>query len=272
MHHQSVDVPRLFIFTIFALLMFSASLSSARAQNNQPPPVSSEPDAEIKRQMIAYVAKLKKTQPPTAPARPTARKVASIGQINMTSSTATGQTQIAAQQNNLPARQIVRWLPATAEQSPTFKSDRKVSDSALSPVSSSLAAAVALERRAFALLNEQRVANRLEPLKWNEEMAQVARLHSENMARGKFFSHTGLDGKTVGDRASALGIDHWRAIGENINYNRGFQKPAESVCAQWMKSPAHRENLLDVRWNQSAIGAAIAADGTFYFTQVFILR
>jgi uncharacterized protein YkwD len=129
-----------------------------------------------------------------------------------------------------------------------------------------------IERKAFEILNEQRIAKGLEPLRWNEEMAQVARLHSENMAQYKFFSHTGLDGSLVNDRADALGISDWSSIGENIAFNKGFKKPVESACQQWMNSPSHRENILNKRWKESAIGAAIAPDGTYYFTQVFVLK
>lgn len=137
---------------------------------------------------------------------------------------------------------------------------------------SSKSAAFALEHRAFELLNEQRRAKGLQPLRWSEDAARVARVHSENMARYKFFSHTGIDGKSVTARADALGIDGWRSIGENIVYNRGFKQPVESACQQWMNSPAHRENLMNEKWNEAGIGAAIAPDGSYYFTQVFILK
>jgi uncharacterized protein YkwD len=127
-----------------------------------------------------------------------------------------------------------------------------------------------LERQAFAIINEKRTVNGLPPLKWSEEIARVARLHSVNMARYKFFSHTGIDGSLVNNRADLLGISQWLSIGENIAFNRGFKKPVESACQQWMNSPSHRENILDRGWRQSGVGLAIASDGTFYFTEVFI--
>jgi uncharacterized protein YkwD len=39
-----------------------------------------------------------------------------------------------------------------------------------------------------------------------------------------------------------------------------------------MRSQGHRENLLDTRWKESGIGIAVASDGSYYFTQVFLLR
>jgi uncharacterized protein YkwD len=127
-----------------------------------------------------------------------------------------------------------------------------------------------LERQAFAIINEKRAENGLPPLRWSEEIARVARLHSVNMARYKFFSHTGVDGTLVNNRADLLGISQWLSIGENIAFNRGFKKPVESACQQWMNSPSHRENILDRKWRESGVGLAIASDGTFYFTEVFV--
>lgn len=129
-----------------------------------------------------------------------------------------------------------------------------------------------LERKVFKLINEQRGKLGLASLEWNDEIAEMARLHSENMANYKFFSHTGQDGSMVNDRADAFGIKKWRAIGENIAYNRGYENPAASAVERWMQSPAHRENLLNGRWKESGIGVAVAADGTYYFTEVFLTR
>jgi uncharacterized protein YkwD len=128
------------------------------------------------------------------------------------------------------------------------------------------------EKQTFALINQERVEFGLQPIVWSDEVAKIARLHSENMAKYNFFSHTGIDGKMVNDRADLLGITKWTAIGENIAYNRGYQKPLECAVEKWMESPGHRENLLNDRWKESAIGIAVTANGTYYFTQVFLVR
>jgi uncharacterized protein YkwD len=126
-----------------------------------------------------------------------------------------------------------------------------------------------LEQKAFQLLNQKRIDIGLSTLVWSENMAKVARLHSNNMASFKFFSHKGLDGLQVDGRAESLGFDKWRGIGENIAYNRGFNNPVEFAVERWMLSDSHRENLLDKRWKESAVGIAVAKDGTYYFTEVF---
>lgn len=133
-------------------------------------------------------------------------------------------------------------------------------------------ATFALERRAFDLLNEQRATNGLTPLLWSEDVARAARIHSDEMARYNLFSHQGFDGSMVKNRAEAAGIWDWESIGENIAFNRGFKLPAESACVQWMESPGHRQNILNARWTNAGIGVAVAPDGSYYFTEVFISK
>lgn len=129
-----------------------------------------------------------------------------------------------------------------------------------------------LEKQAFQLINEKRRALQLAPLAWSEDVAKIARAHSQNMAQYKFFSHTGIDGTMVDDRADQNGLSRWRAIGENIAYNRGYENPIEFAVERWLLSPKHKQNMFDARWKESAVGIAVAADGSYYFTQVFLLR
>jgi uncharacterized protein YkwD len=129
-----------------------------------------------------------------------------------------------------------------------------------------------MERQAFEILNLRRSESGLSAIKWSDDMAKIARLHSQDMAQNNYFSHQGLNGSMVNDRADLLGFSNWQAIGENIAFNRGYQKPVEFACEGWMKSPAHRENILNVRWKEAGIGAALAPDGSYYFTEVFILK
>jgi uncharacterized protein YkwD len=129
-----------------------------------------------------------------------------------------------------------------------------------------------LERQAFDLINQQRAKLNLEPLKWSDEVANIARVHSTDMATFNFFSHTDLNGLLVNDRADIFGVNKWQAIGENIAYNRGYKNPVEFAVERWMQSPSHRENLLNSRWKESGIGIAVTDNGTYYFTEVFLLR
>jgi uncharacterized protein YkwD len=142
----------------------------------------------------------------------------------------------------------------------------------ISPARPSASRILELEKMTFALINQKRAENGLEPLTWSDEVARIARLHSENMVRYKFFSHKGIDGKMVDDRADSIGMTKWTLIGENIAYNRGYQSPCETAVEKWLLSPGHRQNLLNNRWKETAVGIAVTDDGTYFFTQVFIKR
>ena len=138
--------------------------------------------------------------------------------------------------------------------------------------STSLGSANDVEARAFELMNGQRLANGLRSLQWDEEIIALARSHSQSMAEGKYFSHKDPSGGFVDSRAAKLGIFNWMAIGENIAFMKGYDDPASMAVEKWMQSTSHKKNILSGQWRDSAIGVAVADDGSIYFTQVFIAK
>lgn len=128
------------------------------------------------------------------------------------------------------------------------------------------------EHLVFDLINKKRAEFGLSPVVWNEDLERLAHAYSNEMAVNNFFSHQGIDGKTVGKRADSMGIKKWHALGENIAYNRGHDNPFESVVESWMNSPGHRENILNNRWQKSGVGIAVTPEGAYYFTQVFLRK
>jgi uncharacterized protein YkwD len=52
----------------------------------------------------------------------------------------------------------------------------------------------------------------------------------------------------------------------------GFSDPIQHVVEGWMNSPGHRKNILEPRWKESGIGIFINSNGTYYFTQVFVVK
>ena len=129
-----------------------------------------------------------------------------------------------------------------------------------------------LERQVFDLINAARRAHGETPLIWDAELNRMARLHSENMARQGFFDHTDPQGRGTVERARDCGIHGWRALGENISYNQGFDDPGAFAAERWMQSPKHRDNILNAGFTHSGLGVAKAADGRIFFTQVFLAR
>jgi uncharacterized protein YkwD len=129
-----------------------------------------------------------------------------------------------------------------------------------------------IERRAFEQTNIVRIQNGLPPFVWDDDLSRLARNHSENMSRLRFFSHVTPDGKRLPDRARALGISRYSIVGENIAYNQGYADPGALAVEKWMESPKHRANILSSKFRAMAVGTFVAPDGSVYLTQTFIKR
>jgi uncharacterized protein YkwD len=126
-----------------------------------------------------------------------------------------------------------------------------------------------LARKVFNLANRQRRLHGVRPLEWSDALAEQARLQSTNMMERGFFSHADpLRGKLAA-RLTAAGI-RWSRCGENIFREKGMDDPADAAMEGWMKSPAHREGLLDPLFIQAGVGIAISPDTEYFITQTFI--
>lgn len=125
------------------------------------------------------------------------------------------------------------------------------------------------EAAAFLLINEQREAKKIKPLKLDLGMLSIARAHSTEMAEFNYFSHKGRDGSMVDARATKAGIVDWQGVGENIAFNQNAEDQVQLAVQGWMNSAHHRGNLLNPTWTKSGIGIAVTSDHKFYITQVF---
>ena len=109
--------------------------------------------------------------------------------------------------------------------------------------------------------------NAARPVRWNDALAEASRLHSEDMARYNYFSHSGHDGSDAAQRVERAGY-RYRTTGENI---AGGQMKPEDAMAGWIKSPEHCANLMNPAFSE--MGAAFAVDRKselgVYWTQVF---
>ncbi len=100
------------------------------------------------------------------------------------------------------------------------------------------------------------------PLIWDDKLEVAARRHANDMARKKFFSHTGSDNSSVSQRVDKVGFK-WRTVGENLAMGR--LNEAE-VVKGWMDSPGHCNNIMNPDFKR--MGVAISSDGK-YWVQVF---
>jgi len=117
--------------------------------------------------------------------------------------------------------------------------------------------------------NRRRNEHGIPDLIWHEELARVARLHSENMGSRNFFSHDDPSRGSLKDRLMEGNIGGFGWCGENICMGSFFD-PARSAVNSWMGSPGHRRNILNRTFTHTGIGAAMGRDGNIYFTQDFI--
>ena len=105
------------------------------------------------------------------------------------------------------------------------------------------------------------------PLKWNDALAAAALVHSRDMAKRDYFSHTDPAGATAAQRTTRQGYA-WRAVSENIS--AGLAAP-EQVVAGWLASPGHCANIMSADYFE--MGAAYATETRsamgIYWTQVF---
>lgn len=100
----------------------------------------------------------------------------------------------------------------------------------------------------------------VKPLRWNNELAQAAQRHADDMAQNRWFDHTGTDGSTIAVRVSDAGYN-WSAVGENIAH--GY-KSISQVLAGWQKSEGHCRNLMKAAYAEMGV----ARVGT-YWAQAF---
>jgi uncharacterized YkwD family protein/spore coat assembly protein SafA len=124
----------------------------------------------------------------------------------------------------------------------------------------------ALERQVAELVNKQRAGAGLAPLKENWELCRVARMKSQDMIDKKYFAHQSPTYGSPFNMMESFGVK-FSAGGENIAYG---QKTPQEVMSAWMNSAGHRANILSGVYNQIGVGVAKAANGTFYWTQMFI--
>jgi uncharacterized protein YkwD len=180
-----------------------------------------------------------------------------------------------AQDNQHPVARLISASVADAAYSRPRRVTSTESPASTAPaatLSAALGDANAVERRAFEQTNAARAENGLPQLVWDAELCRMARAHSEQMAKLGYFSHETPDGLQLKERAHESGILHFRVIGENIAYNKGYDDPGGFAVERWLTSSGHRANMLYAGFQGSAIGSYVAADGSTYLTQVFIAR
>ncbi len=123
-----------------------------------------------------------------------------------------------------------------------------------------------VESEIVRLVNAERAKRGLQQLSINWQAARVARIKSQDMINNNYFSHIS---PVYGSPFKMLESFQLRysAAAENIAYG---QRSAQEVMNSWMNSPGHRANILSGNVTQIGVGVAKKANGTMYFTQLFL--
>ena len=119
------------------------------------------------------------------------------------------------------------------------------------------------ERQVVSLVNAERAQYSLPALTLNSDLSAYARVKSDDLRAGGYFSHESPTYGSPFAMMQSFGVSYTYA-GENIAM--GYDSPAAVVSA-WMNSPSHRANILSASFTQTGVG--YAANGG-YWTQWFI--
>lgn len=121
-----------------------------------------------------------------------------------------------------------------------------------------------LESRMLEMVNAERVAAGLRPVKPDAELAQVARAHSQDMLARSYFAHVSPEGKDLGNRLQQARVAYLSA-GENL----ALAPTLYSAHTGLMHSPGHRANILRPQFGRLGIGILDAGRHGLMVTQAF---
>jgi len=153
----------------------------------------------------------------------------------------------------------------------------------------------ALEQRVHELVNQQRSGDGLSVLRFDPVLADIARKHSEDMAKQHYIAHMNPAGQNPTARGNAAGYTcrkdygsyYTYGIAENLFQNNLYSSAtyfsnrktvynwnspeaiAQITVAGWMNSSGHRENIFTPNFDREGIGVAIASDDKVYITEDF---
>ncbi len=122
----------------------------------------------------------------------------------------------------------------------------------------------AAERELLDLANQARAQAGAPPLQMDEGLTQAARAHCKEMAAHNQLSHQFSGEPGLTQRLAATSSLHMDQAGENV----GYAASAEESHDGFMRSPPHRENLLNPEFNVAGFGV-IHSGNMLFVTQDF---
>jgi uncharacterized protein YkwD len=126
------------------------------------------------------------------------------------------------------------------------------------------------------LLNRKRQSHGLSRIRANDRLERAAQRHTRYMTQHGCFSHQCRGERSVLARLMRVsyivgGLTRW-SFGENIAWGAGGSGQPKAIVRSWMRSPGHRANILNPRFDEIGIGFRTGyprspkADGGTYTT------
>jgi uncharacterized protein YkwD len=131
--------------------------------------------------------------------------------------------------------------------------------------------AATAEASLVSMINADRAAVGLLPLRLDARLSAIAGERSASMAAAGQLSHVQPDGRTAVDMIRADGIT-WYAVGETIGWNTNPRLRDSTVVVNrgWLSSPEHAAIIRSPDYNYFGVGLGVTADGGRYWTAIFI--
>ena len=112
--------------------------------------------------------------------------------------------------------------------------------------------------------NKFRESKHLPALEMRDDLNEIARKHSEDMAKGRCsFGHSGYEQREAEVKKI---ITPFYGMAENV---ASGPTTGKEVVTLWKNSPGHRENMLG-NYKYTGIGTAADAKGSVYYTEIFV--
>ncbi len=116
------------------------------------------------------------------------------------------------------------------------------------------------------LVNRERSQRGLVPLVRNPVLEDQATQYACEMIQYDFFAHDNpVSGSSLPDRANEFNYNYL-VIGENL---AAGQTSPQQTMQDWMNSPGHAANVLDVRFTEIGIGVRSGGEFGLYWVQEF---
>jgi uncharacterized protein YkwD len=129
-----------------------------------------------------------------------------------------------------------------------------------------------IEQALMGHIIQARQAAGLQPVAIDDRLSTLALSRSHDMATRGYFAHTTPEGSIFTSLLSEAGF-RYKLAGEILAHNNyGPEETALVAYNDFMKSPNHRQIILDPRYTTAGAGEAVDAKGFHYFTVIFLYK